>query len=140
MTAIVRVKNMGIRASDGAVIALPGNAETMVLFSTADPLIGTFPAVKGACPMGNWGPMMGIHSFHWDIGNDQAGTIRGYKSSDRGVTWTQFHTEAVAASAAGTTNSGVVLVEGFADFKFDWLNGATPQTAFPVDLDCSTFP
>lgn len=137
---IVRVKNMGVSASDGAVVALPGNAETVVLFSTADPLLPTFPAVKGGCPMANWGPMTKLHSFHADIKNDQAGTIRGWKSSNRGATWTQFYTEAIAIPASGMSSNVVVLIEGFADFKFDWLNGATPQTTFEVDLDCSTFP
>lgn len=121
MTAIVRMKYVGS--------ALPGNAERVVLFSTV-----------AACPMGNWGPMMGIHSYHYDIKNDQPITVEGFKSSDRGVTWTQFYSQAHGAAAAGATNSDVVLVEGYADFKFESLNGATPQTTFIVDQDCSTFP
>lgn len=108
--------------------ALPGNAETVVLFSTA-----------AACPMANWGPMNNIHSYHYDIKHDQAGTVKGYKSSNRGTSWVQFY-DSDSLTAPTYTSTAVVLVEGLADFKFEWVNGATPQTAFAVDQDVSSFP
>jgi hypothetical protein len=107
--------------------ALPGNAETVVLFSTA------------ALPMANWGPTNGIHSYHFNIKHDQSGTVKGYKSVNRGTSWIQFYDSGAIAAPTYTT-ADVVLVEGLADFKFEWVNGASPQTAFTVDQDLSTFP
>jgi hypothetical protein len=108
----------------------PGaDANTYVLFST----------VAAACP-GNWGPMCGFHTFHYDIDNDQAGTLNLYKSSNRGTSWTQMSTTAVAIPAANTSNNGVLLIEGLADFKVEWVNGGSAQTVWAVDMDVSTFP
>jgi hypothetical protein len=90
--------------------------------------------------MGNWGPSMCIHSYHFDIKNSQAGTINGYYSNDRGANWVQFYTLAAAIPAATTSNRDAVLVEGFADFKFEWLNGGVDQTTFTVNQDVSIFP
>ncbi len=115
--------------------ALPTGATTTVLFSTASPSAG----VAGTCPMGNWGPSMCVHSFHWDIKHDQTGTVKGYYSNDRGASWTQFYDTGVLPIPT-YTDSGVALVEGFADFKFEWLNGGSNQTAFVVNMDVSLFP
>jgi hypothetical protein len=116
--------------------ATPGtDSNTYVLFSTASPSAG----VAGACPMGNWGPAMCVHSFHWDIKHSQAGTVRGYHSSDRGATWTQFY-DTGSLAAPTYTDKDVVLVEGFADFKFEWVNGGTAQATWVVNMDVSLFP
>ncbi len=112
----------------------PGaDASTYVLFATASPSAG----VAGVCPMGNWGPMMGLHTFRYEIKNPQAGTVNGWYSNDRGANWVQFYTMAVPIPAAGTASNDVVLIEGFADFKFEWVNGGAAQTGWTVNLDVS---
>jgi hypothetical protein len=64
-----------------------------------------------------------------------AGTLKGYRSEDRGVTWTQvFPDTAVAAPAAGATNVYDLLVEEYADFKLDWTNGNTAQNPWMIDM------
>lgn len=102
--------------------ALPGNAETVNIFST----VVAFPGA-------NMIQSMEIHRFYLGIVNDQAGTLKAYKSSNRGVTWTQIDSQAVAAAAGSAENRSDWLIDPYADWKLDWLNGATPQTTFLVD-------
>ena len=68
------------------------------------------------------------------INNSQAGTLDAYQSQDRGVTWVKIDTLAVAAAATATQNFNDYLVEGYADFKLEWTNGATPQTVFTPNV------
>jgi hypothetical protein len=113
----------------------PGaDANTYVLFSTASPSAG----VAGSVAVGNWGPMMCLHTYRYEIKNPQAGTVNGYYSNDRGANWVQFYTMAVAIPAAGEASNDVVLIEGFADFKFEWVNGGVAQTGWTVNQDAST--
>lgn len=103
--------------------ALPGNAETVNIFST----VSAFPGK-------NYAAMHGRNRLEVSIKNDQTGTLKGYRSSDRGVNWVQVYPDtAVAAPASGATNFYDFLIVEFEDFKLDWLNGATPQTVFHVD-------
>ena len=62
--------------------------------------------------------------------NDQAGTLNAYSSVDRGTNWTKIYTAAVAASAANSESPYDFLIEPYADWKLEWVNGATPQTTF----------
>lgn len=104
--------------------ALPGNAETVTLFST----VAAFPG-KNYCAM------LGKNRLEVSIKNDQSGTLEGYKSVDRGVNWVQvFPDTAVAAPAAGAVNFYDFLIGEYDDFKLDWVNGATPQTTFGIDI------
>lgn len=104
--------------------ALPGNAETVVLFST----VVAFPGKSfhaGA----------GIHRILIDIDHDQSGTIKAYRSNNRGVTWTQFYDSgAIAAPGATASTERDIAVEPLQDWKVEWVNGATPQTLFLVDM------
>jgi hypothetical protein len=103
--------------------ALPGNAETVVLFSTVTAFPGkSFQA--GA----------GIKRLIIDIKHDQAGTIKAYRSQNRGVTWNQLYDSgSIAAPAATSSTIRDFAFEPYMDFKVEWLNGATPQTTFIVD-------
>ncbi len=112
--------------------ALPGNAETVTIFTTAP--TGTAPfATLGAFMGANMLDSSHIARIHVGIVNDQSGTLKAYQSLDRGVTWTRVVADtAVAAAAANSENEYDYLVEGFADWRLDWTNGATPQTTFKV--------
>jgi hypothetical protein len=106
----------------------PGaDASTYVLFSTA------------LLSVGNWGPMGDVHAYHYDIAHSQAGTVKGYRSKDRGVTWVQFYDSGLLGIPT-YTSTDVVLVEGFADFKFEWVNGGVAQGTWNVHQDASIFP
>ena len=115
--------------------ALPGNAEVVVLLATAA-TSGSMSGVIGPPPngVGNYFPTHNVHRVVVAMRNDQAGTLREYKSMDRGATWLVISSTAVAAAAANSQNIYDFWVEPYADWKLDWLNGAAPQTAFQPDI------
>lgn len=118
----VRVKYIGS--------ALPGNAETVNLFSS----VVSFAAANAL-------PALGMHAYHLNLKHDAAGTVKGYRSVDRGVTWSQYYDSGSISAPASTTSTDLVVsIEGHADVKFDWLNGATPQTLFSVSQNLSEYP
>ncbi len=100
--------------------ALPTGANVVVLFSS----VVSFP-------MANAFQMIGIHRILVGLQNDQAGTIKGYRSVDRGVTWVRCVADiAVAAAATNDVNDYDFLVEQYDDFKLEWTNGGSNQTVF----------
>lgn len=104
--------------------ALPGNAETVVLFST----VAAFPG-KNYCQHN------GIKRFIVDLKHDQTGTVKAYRSQDRGTTWNQFYDSgAIAAPAATSSTIRDIAIEPYEDWKVEWVNGATPQTTFLVGM------
>lgn len=122
--------------------ALPGNAEVVILFDTTISVDGVTlssaalrAASRGFAMSKGHLARYGIKRFVVRLVNDQAGTINGYRSADRGVTWTKIYTAAVAASAANSENVYDFLVEGFPDCKFDWTNGAVAQGTFFPSLE-----
>jgi len=114
-------------------VALPGNGVTVVLFDTT-------VAFPGASYLAQWG----MKRIVVDLAHDQAGTLKAYKSNTRltapGATpvWVQIENLAVAAPAANTSDVYDRLIEEFADYKLEWLNGATPQTLWQPDVALSS--
>lgn len=114
----------------------PGaDANTYVLFAT------TLPAAPTDAQNAQWPQkgfaLMGIHKVALALKNTQAGTLNAYESPDRGVTWNQVDTVAVAATAATASFLADYLVEGFADFKLEWVNGGAAQAKWDVMLALS---
>ena len=109
--------------------ALPGNAETVVLFST----VAAFP---GALYLASHA----LDRFRLSLMNDQAGTLKVFFSDNRGVTWTQYvPDDAVAASPANNDNEReYVGLAAYRDWKVEWLNGVTPQTSFKPNMYLTT--
>jgi hypothetical protein len=68
------------------------------------------------------------------IKNSHAGTLKEYRSTDKGATWTQISETAVAAPAASASNTYKYHVSQFNDWKLDWVNGGSAQTTFTVDI------
>ncbi len=102
--------------------ALPGNAESVVLFSSTV-AFGARAAPHYRC-------------FWVDVAiqADQAAgtqTVRLEKSVDGGTNWITVGTPTAVAS--GHT-SKEFFVSPYQDFRIVYLNGTTPQTAFAVDL------
>lgn len=124
--------------------ALPGNAETVILFDTAISVDGvnlTTAALRAAArgfamSKGHF-QKMGGKRFVLRLVNDAAGTLNVYKSDDRGANWNKIYTVAVAASAANSENVYDVLIEGLYDWKVEWVNGATPQTSWEPSMEIS---
>ena len=104
--------------------ALPGNAAVVSIFNS----VTSFPGK-------NMIQYMGIKRLLFSVDNDQTGTLKAYKSADRGVTWTRVLADiSVTAASANTETVKDFLIEQYADFKLEWTNGATPQTVFNVSV------
>lgn len=104
--------------------ALPGNAEVVSIFNS----VTAFPGAQMLATLG-------IKRLIFSVDNDQAGTLKAYKSGNRGTTWTRVLADiAVVAAAANTETVKDFLIEQYADFKLEWTNGATPQTVFNVSV------
>lgn len=97
----------------------------------------------------NLAQALGLRWFNWDISNDKVCTLKGYKSGDRGTTWTQFYERVVppspntATAANGLSvmpqsNWGQVYIEDFQDVKFDIVNGGSAQGTWLVDLSLAS--
>lgn len=103
--------------------ALPDNADVAIIFTTVQAGFGA-----------NWFASHGLNRLLVSINNSQAGTLNAYESSDRGVNWVKIDTLAVAAAAASTERINDYLVEQYRDWKLEWVNGATIQTVFTVNI------
>jgi hypothetical protein len=102
--------------------ATPGaDSNTYVMFSTV------------TLGVSQWFQAAGIRHARIDIKHDQSFTLNAYKSSDKGVTWNQVSTEAIAV-ISGFTSSRVWNVETFADFKIEVVNGGSAQGTWAVDV------
>jgi hypothetical protein len=109
----------------GAAGLVPGNdSNTYNLFSSV-------VAFQGA----RMAPQMGYKRLVVDIKNAGGnGTLKFYKSVDRGVNWLQIDEIAVTAPAANATNVYDFLIEEYDDFKLDWVNGGTIQNPWSVSI------
>jgi len=103
--------------------ALPGNAAVVVIFTTVQLGWGA-----------NFLATNGIQRILVSINNSQSGTLNAYQSSDRGANWVKIDTLAVAAAAANTERINDYFVTQYADWKLEWVNDATPQTVFTVNI------
>ena len=103
--------------------ALPGNAEVVTIFDTTKT-----PNGMGAAFVA----IAGLHRLYVAIVNDQTGTLKSSSSENRGKTWTQIDSLAVAAVSANSENPSDWLIEPYLDWKLEWTNGATPQGTFRV--------
>lgn len=78
--------------------------------------------------------LFGVKRLAIDLHHDNAGTVKWYKSSDRGTNWRQMGQSSVAAPAATAGSLREILVEGQRDVKVDWVNGGSAQTTFLCDM------
>ena len=103
----------------------PGaDSDTYVLFST----VAAFPGARAFA-------YAGIKRFKVNLEHSHLGTINAYRSNDRGTTWHQLSTNAVAAPAANEANEYDFIVEGYDDWKVEWVNGGTAQDPWSVALN-----
>jgi hypothetical protein len=102
----------------GAAGGTPTGANTVVLLNTFTAL-GVFLAVAG------------VSRLEFSVKNDQAGTLRLFKSND-GTTWDQTEGDvAVAIPAAGDVSGPYdFLVENYPYIRLDWINGGVSQTVW----------
>jgi hypothetical protein len=109
--------------------ATPGaDSATYVLFTTQPTATGIAQNLLAGA---------GIRKIVLDLKNNQSGTLNTYKSGNGGTTWNQISTEAVGATGSTADVHREYPVEGIQDFKIEWVNGGSAQTAWVVDVALS---
>lgn len=77
----------------------------------------------------------GIETFVLDVSASEAGTVKAYKSQDRGVTWVQFIADLAHAGTTDTVSLKVSYdVAPLMEFRLDWVNGGVAQGTWLVDM------
>lgn len=118
--------------------AAPGaDANTYILFSTVAKT-ATGQASTGYPPSLRaderyYFARHGIKRFKVDIKHSQAFTFNWYKSNDRGATWHQCGTEAIAVPANATTMRSF-LVDVYPDWSLEIVNGGVLQGTWVVNM------
>lgn len=109
----------------------PGaDANTYVMFSTA-----------AAFPSANYCAMNRMKRFQIGLSNSQAGTYNWYKSNTRLTSpsatpvWTLIGTQAIVAAPPENTND--FLIEEYADWKLEFVNGGVAQATWVVSMALS---
>jgi hypothetical protein len=75
-----------------------------------------------------------IHKVHLLLKCNNAGTLKSYESTDRGVNWRQIGQEAIAAPAATADVERDFIVEALLDFKLEWVNGNVAQNPWDPNV------
>jgi hypothetical protein len=70
------------------------------------------------------------------VENSAAGTLRAYRSVDKGTNWDQFGGDIVVAAATATGISGPYdfLVDTYSDVRISWVNGGSAQTTWRPEV------
>ncbi len=112
--------------------ATPGtDANTYVIFDTTVLFLGARYCAENK-----------MKRLQVGLSNSQAGTYNWYKSQSRvtstntPIVWTQIGTRAVAAGATAE-NDDDFLIEEYADFKLEFVNGGVAQATWLVDMALS---
>jgi hypothetical protein len=71
-----------------------------------------------------------------NLENGAAGTLKSYRSSNKGTTWYQFGGDIVVAAAAATDISGPYdyLVDTYDDVRISWVNGGSAQDPWSPEV------
>lgn len=103
-------------------VALPLAATTYTLFDTTV-----------AFPAAGFMAMNQMKRLEVDLSVDQLGTFTWQKSNNRGVSWIQLSTQAVAVGS----NQLDLLVEEYQDFRLQFLTGGTNEGVFSLNMALS---
>lgn len=102
----------------------PGaDANTYNLFSSVVAFMGA-----------NMAQQNGLKRLFVTIDNPQSGTLKFYRSNDRGTTWVQVGGDQAATASATDVFTFDAIILGFPDFKVDWVNGGAAQTGWTVTI------
>ena len=107
---------------------LPGGAATVSLFDTT--VLGSANAL----------PHASVYRATYVVAMDRDGTFEAHWSDDRGATWHLIDSDAISVGTPGVSESvsGEFAVEGLRDFRLQFVNGATAQGTFDVNVSLST--
>ena len=68
--------------------------------------------------------------------NSHLGTLKAYRSVDKGTNWDQVGGDISVAAASSTDISGPYsfLVDTYSDFRISWVNGGSAQTTWRPEV------
>ena len=98
--------------------ALPADSDVETIFDTTS--------------TGHWTDMlnhMGVKRVRFEAKHSHNATVNTYFSDDGGTNWEAVSSTAVTGGGSDT-NIVDALVEGYKDWKMEWVNGGTTQTEF----------
>lgn len=76
----------------------------------------------------------GLRKIALNLAHSHGGTLKLYRSSNRGLTWTQVDDDTATAPLAGASTAYEASIEPFPDFRLVWANGGSAQTTWVVDM------
>lgn len=76
----------------------------------------------------------GLKRIFVTVDNPQSGTLKFYRSNDRGVNWVQVGGDQAMTASATDVSTWDAIILGFPDFKVDWVNGGSAQTGWTVTI------
>lgn len=124
---------MGSPVSVKVVASTPGaDANTYNMFSS----IVTFGTGTAGDSRNTTLISHGVSRVTFSVENSEAGTLKAYRSVDKGTNWDQVGGDIAVAAAAATDINGPYdfLVDTYQDFKIDWLNGGAAQTTWRPEV------
>jgi hypothetical protein len=148
LSGLQEFSGQGVGGSWAQATLVDAGAGPVFSYSTR---IGSYPRLKPAAvsPTGansytlfstaidGWGQnavqLMGLYLMVLDIKHSHGGTLKLYKSEDRGTNWLQTDETALTPHA---TDSSVEEYEvlTYADWQIEWVNGGSDQTTWAVDM------
>jgi len=78
-----------------------------------------------------------ISRVSFGVENSHAGTLKAYRSIDKGTNWDQVGNDITVAAAGATDISGPYdfLVDTYSDFRISWVNGGSAQTTWRAEVN-----
>lgn len=73
-----------------------------------------------------------ISRVEFTLDNSHAGTLKAYRSTDKGLNWKQVGGDIAVAAASATDVNGPYdfLTDAHPDFRISWVNGGSAQTTW----------
>jgi hypothetical protein len=70
------------------------------------------------------------------LDNSHLGTLKAFRSNDKGTNWKQIGGDISVAAASSTDISGPYdfLVDTYSDFRITWVNGGSAQTTWRPEV------
>lgn len=75
--------------------------------------------------------------LQFSLANSAAGTVKVYRSTDKGTNWDEFGGDTAWVASTSTDINGPldILVDPHTDVKIDWVNGGSAQTTWRPSLN-----
>lgn len=95
----------------------------------------TYKLFDSTVTFGNGLRQHDITRIIFTLQNSHAGTLNAYWSANGGTTWNLYDAQVPGVPAAGASSGPFdYLVDPYADWKLEWVNGGSAQTTWRTAL------